>query len=369
MDETGYRIGVGGNNWVVTRRTDVVQSPSDTNRDSITAIEVISADGYVLFPFLILKAKLQLEKWYTNTSIPDSYAIGHSETGYNNDELSIDWLKHFDKWSRRRQVGPWGLLLSDGFRSHSTIDFLDYCDENQIVAFTLPPHTSHNLQLLDVAVFPSYKKDHRTAVDHAAREGCNNFNKLGFLHAIYGIRRKAFTGSNIQSAWLQAGVEPWDPLRALIKVHPREGTPPQVNTDSSPLTLTPTTPRSLIEFANKTEDQLINENYDIDRVERLTKAAIVNAHLLVSATEELYKLTAAARERRNRQSSGRRQVSKGAVLTAKEARSAIDRRAQQNAEKARAATKATTTQQQGSPDMPTPTGVSFINSTINTYRQ
>ena len=151
-------------------------------------------------------------------------------------------------------MGPWRMLLFDGFGSHSTMEFLNHCDENQIVAFTLSPHTSHNLQPLDVAVFQLYKKARRTAVEYSTRKGCTDFNKLEFLDAIYGIREKAFTRLTIQSAWLQAGIESWDPRRALIKVHLRESTPSQVNTDSSPLTLTPTTPRSLIKFASKAED-------------------------------------------------------------------------------------------------------------------
>ena len=177
---------------------------------------------------------------------------------------------------------------------------------------------------------------------------------------------------------MQAGIEPWDPWRALIKVHPRDElrTPPPGDPDSSPLTLTPTTPRSLIQFANKTEGLLGEESCDFDRVERLAKAAIVNAHLLASAQEEIYNLTAAARERRNRQSSSRRQVSKGGVLTAREARSAVDRRAQQDAEKAvrqaarraKAATKTTTTQQRGPSAAPTPAGGEFVNCSYDLYR-
>ncbi|EUC27747.1 hypothetical protein COCCADRAFT_110879, partial [Bipolaris zeicola 26-R-13] len=125
--------------------------------------------------------------------------------------------------------------------------------------------------------------------------------------------------------------------RALIKVYPRDEprTPPYADPDSSPLTATPTTPRSLIKFANKTESLLYKEeSCDLDRVERLAKAAVVNAHLLASATEELHNLIAAARERRNRQSSSRKQIIKGGVLIAGGARSAINRRAQQDAEKA-----------------------------------
>ena len=62
MDETGFRLGVGGSQWVITTGIDAVQSGSDTNRDFCTAIETISGDGVVLPPFLVLKGSAHLEK-------------------------------------------------------------------------------------------------------------------------------------------------------------------------------------------------------------------------------------------------------------------------------------------------------------------
>ncbi|KAI0615765.1 HTH-Tnp-Tc5 domain-containing protein, partial [Pyrenophora tritici-repentis] len=52
MDETGIRIGVGGQQYIVTMASDdnVIQSPSDTNRESVTVVETIAADGSVLVP-------------------------------------------------------------------------------------------------------------------------------------------------------------------------------------------------------------------------------------------------------------------------------------------------------------------------------
>ena len=66
-------------------------------------------------------------------------------------------------------------------------------------------------------------------------------------------------------------------------MYPRDQphTPPQGDPNSSPLIVTPITPRLLIRFTNKIEDLLLSEeSCDLDRVERLAKAAIVNAHLL-----------------------------------------------------------------------------------------
>ncbi|USP75262.1 DDE-1 domain containing protein [Curvularia clavata] len=80
MDETGFRLGVGGSQWVITTGIDAVQSGSDTNRDFCTAIETISGDGVVLPPFLVLKGSAHLEKWYKNTSLPASYAVTSTST-------------------------------------------------------------------------------------------------------------------------------------------------------------------------------------------------------------------------------------------------------------------------------------------------
>ena len=49
------------------------------------------------------------------------------------------------------------MLLTDGHKSHLTLDVVDLCIQNKIILFCLPPHTTHALQPLDVAVFKSLK--------------------------------------------------------------------------------------------------------------------------------------------------------------------------------------------------------------------
>ena len=52
---------------------------------------------------------------------------------------------------------PPTLLLTDGHKSHINLDVIDLCRESNIILFCLPPHTTHALQPLDVAVFKSLK--------------------------------------------------------------------------------------------------------------------------------------------------------------------------------------------------------------------
>ncbi|KAF2178670.1 DDE-domain-containing protein [Zopfia rhizophila CBS 207.26] len=160
---------------------------TETNRDYLTSVEAISASGVVIPPLLILKAKQHLFQWYNHTFIPNDYILGVSGSGYNNDELTLDWIQHFDEHSAKTQVGAWRLLIFDGFGGHMTKQFLQYCDEHLIYPFPLPSHTSHLLQPLDLSAFQPFKYYHKRSVEMAVRTACVDFNKVEFLYDVQGI--------------------------------------------------------------------------------------------------------------------------------------------------------------------------------------
>ena len=49
------------------------------------------------------------------------------------------------------------ILFVDGHKSHVTLEVIDLAREKNVILFCLPPHTTHALQPLDVAVFKSLK--------------------------------------------------------------------------------------------------------------------------------------------------------------------------------------------------------------------
>jgi len=77
---------------------------------------------------VIVPGVIHQESWYTTTRIPDNYVIGTSESGYNNDELTMKWLVHFECFSSPRLRGEYRLLLHDGFASYCTKQFLSFFD-------------------------------------------------------------------------------------------------------------------------------------------------------------------------------------------------------------------------------------------------
>ena len=75
----------------------------------------ISGDGTVLPPMVILSGVLYKRQWYTATGIPDDTLIALPKTGYSNDDLSLEWLAHFERFTSRWKTGAYRILLLDGY--------------------------------------------------------------------------------------------------------------------------------------------------------------------------------------------------------------------------------------------------------------
>ena len=197
---------------------------------------------------LILLGKTHLERFYTD--LGDNVLVGLSNTGYTNDELYYQYIIHFDQQLKKTQRGAHRILLCDGCGRYITREILEFCEQQLIHMFVLPPHTSHILQPLDVMLFQPLKHFHAKAVDKATRTGCSDFNKLEFLAAIHGIRQQTFKKNSILSSFRECGIVPYNPQMAIDKVQ-EYLPPPDLTRPSTPLNarleapMTPWTDRAL----------------------------------------------------------------------------------------------------------------------------
>ena len=211
MDETGFRIGVGKDQLVVTKRKRQQYLGSVENRESATVIECISASGDYAPAFLILTGRQHMSRWFQVGLLDSNASISVSDTGYTNDELSLAWLRHFIEYIRPRRVGFKSLVILDGHGSHYTREFIQLCNDENIVPFGLPPHLTHILQPLDVVVFQPLKYYHTKELDLLARDGLTDFTKLDFLSIIKDVRRKAIKKETIINSFKKTGIYPFDP--------------------------------------------------------------------------------------------------------------------------------------------------------------
>jgi DDE superfamily endonuclease len=196
-------------------------SRTNTKRELVTCNEYINNNGKDLPPFIILPGVQLQEKFFGEVS--DDILIDMSKTGYSNDELAFESIKHFDRFSTRRQQKIYRLLLMDGYESHCTYEFLEYCETRNIIPFCFPPHSTHLMQPLDVVVFQPYKHWHQKAVNETTRTGYQKYNKVEFLASINSIRKKTFKRSTIISAWRATNLIPHNPQVILDQL--REAAP------------------------------------------------------------------------------------------------------------------------------------------------
>ena len=344
FDETGFRIGIRKDQWIITRDpTRQAYFASSNNRELVSCIETVSGDGTDLPPMIILSATNLLEQWFTN-DLPGDVLVAVSDTGHSNDHLSLHWLRHFKKYSKKRQVRSWRLLLFDGYGSHCTYDFLKFCDDHRIIPFCLPPYSTHLLQPLDVVIFQPFKHFHALAVDTATRTGCTDFNKSEFLTAITSIRQQTFKNTTIRSAFRKTGLIPYNPQIVIEKLReyepkqvldPRTSSPTPAIATCDPFN-TPATVRTLKRHSEQIKEIELSPSAQ-RTIGKFIKGSLILAQSGAQAEEDYQHTQATEQIRAKRQKHGRRQVSSAGRMYARDAREVMQKRSEEEVVKAQKA--------------------------------
>jgi hypothetical protein len=222
IDEKGFMIGVLGrskrvfskNTWVKKR----VRAPTqDGNREWITVLACICADGSALPPSLIYQAKSGAirDTWVEDiTSGDHSVHVTSSPSGWTNDEIGLSWLKQvFDRYTKEKCRRSWRLLILDGHGSHVTMNFLEYCDQNRILLAIFPPHSTHTLQPLDVVMFKPLSSAYSSELAHHHQQqalGHLPIKKGDFFPLFWSAWIKSFKKETILKSFEATGIWPMD---------------------------------------------------------------------------------------------------------------------------------------------------------------
>lgn len=130
-------------------------------------------------------------------------------SGWMTGPLFLKVLEHMKILIRCSKKDPI-LLLMDNHESHCTLDAINYCRENGIVVVTFPPHCTHRLQPLDVAVNGPFKRQLSVAQNDWL---LNNPGKTISIHDLAGIVTPAYnvsyTGRNILAGFATPRIYPF----------------------------------------------------------------------------------------------------------------------------------------------------------------
>ncbi len=180
-------------------------------------IECISEESKNISSMLIM-TEVQLLISHFNNDLDNNVLITIFDTDYSNDWISLQCLKHFDRFSQKHQKKAWRMLMMNDYESHYTHEFLFYCENHKIILFDLSLHTTYLLQSLDVCVFQSLKHWHSKTINWAVQMSDEIFSKVKFLTVFNEFWIKVFKESIIQSAWKHTDLISFDLKIILNKV-------------------------------------------------------------------------------------------------------------------------------------------------------
>jgi hypothetical protein len=93
------------------------------------------------------------------------------------------------------------------------MDFIDYCDQNRILLSILPPHSTHTLQPLDVAMFKPLSTAYSAELSKYLHksQGLVPINKGDFFPLFWKAWETSFKESTILKAFKATGILPPNP--------------------------------------------------------------------------------------------------------------------------------------------------------------
>lgn len=176
---------------------------------TITGVFCMSAGGHFIPPMMIYPRKRMSANLQKNG--PDGAIYCCSNNGWTNTELFNEWLLHFKKHTRPTADEP-VLLILDNHNSHISIESYKFCKENHIHMVSLPPHTSHRLQPLDLTFFGPLKNALSREYDlFMIRTGHQRITEYEVAELVKNAFLKVATLSNALSGFRAAGIHPYNP--------------------------------------------------------------------------------------------------------------------------------------------------------------
>lgn len=202
----------------------------------------------------MVKGQYHLASWYTESGFPQDWVIKPTTNGWTDNETGLDWIQHFEKHTAGRKTGVYRMLVIDGHESHVSVEFDRFCKDHNIITISMPPHSSHLLQPLDVGCFSPLKRAYGRQIEVLMKSHVNHVTKVDFFIAFKAAFYTVFTEDNVKAGFRGAGLVPHDPEAVISKLEVKLRTPiptgpPPAATDP----WVPQTPHNPIDAVSQTD--------------------------------------------------------------------------------------------------------------------
>lgn len=188
VDETGVTTVQGTEKIIAPKGQKRVGAVTSWERGkNVTVICAMSASGSFIPPLFIFPRQRHSPQLERDGPPGAVYTCSHN--GWTNENIFVLWLKQFIRHAKPTAEKP-VLLVMDNHNSHATLEAWELAKTNHIIFLTIPPHSSHRLQPLDVTFFGPLKKAYNKECDLFMKS--NNMVKIT-PYEIAGLFNRAYT--------------------------------------------------------------------------------------------------------------------------------------------------------------------------------
>lgn len=277
MDETGFVLVPKLEKVIAKKGSRQVHKVAHGNsHEHISVAPTISAAGSYIPPLIIYKGVRAIPGLLQGA--PPGTVMGFTDTGYMREELFQMYLTHFiNSIPPIRPV----LLMLDGHKSHISYMCVDFCRQNGILLYALPPHTTHILQPSELP-FAKLKKEFGKQCDKHHNTTSKVVTKYTFAKLFGPAFIETYLPSAICNAFEATGIWPFNP-KAISpdRLNPSLATErldiaPSSSQSSQPVMspLQPTTKLNHSHYTRANFTQLISENEILKNENELLKVQL-----------------------------------------------------------------------------------------------
>eukprot|EP00918_Siedleckia_nematoides_P083664 GHVU01183379.1.p1 GENE.GHVU01183379.1~~GHVU01183379.1.p1 ORF type:complete len:552 (+),score=42.31 GHVU01183379.1:1207-2862(+) len=211
MDETGVKdsIKIHPLKVVAEKGQHQVGKLCGKERGRLTTLVLCCSAAGIYIPPMMIFGNRERRNPILEVGAPVDSIFAVSHSGWIKAELFFRWCKHFVRFSGASPTRK-KLLIFDNHESHLHYDSIEYLKDNGVRVVTLPSHTTHKLQPLDVAVMYPLKNSYRLACD--AFQTLHGPPTQENVAEIFGNAWKTLRTVDIaQSGFKATGVWPFNP--------------------------------------------------------------------------------------------------------------------------------------------------------------
>lgn len=211
LDESAFSHDPSKTKIVGGKGVPATRTVTGPGRENTTVLLACSAMGDKCPPLFIFKGKNVWNQWIPNESegFPGSTFAATSK-GWMESSVFLNYFEYsFVKAAKPSAENP-VLLIYDGHATHISLKLAKLAVKKHVTILLLPPHSSHLLQPLDLAVFKSIKSSWDEYLCKRLRQqGCQKISKRLMTIKI-GELWNSLDTDIIKSGFRKAGIFPFN---------------------------------------------------------------------------------------------------------------------------------------------------------------